>query len=538
MIAAAILAAACLLVTARAQSPIRVRTLPLSAASVDAGALRRVDDAIASRLRDGRLRLTSRRFDSLIDGVEHHRLQQVHQGVPVWASEVALQVRGSVPVSAFGGVFENLDDLGTAPALSAGAARAIVARAAGVELGPFLSVMLVVHVDEGGVPRLAYTMRATTRSLVTYRYFVDAQTAAVIEARLDTRMQSAVGVGRGVIEDTKKVSALRLGGAFVLADRLRPQETLTYDLGGDLGVLLDVLNGARALTVADLGVDADNTWTDPALVDAHVYAGWTADYMFKRFNRTAVFDQALPITNIVHPVRQADYAALGGVVPQFFANAGYFGGGISIFGVGLPPGVATDSGQGFTFLSGAIDVVAHEVAHGLTEHLEYRGESGALTETLSDVIGTSVEFFHQRQGGGRGSSDYQIGEDVVTSGAIRSMANPPAIDGHPNLFQNRRLDPADNGSVHANAGIGNQAFFLAIEGGPHPATGYVVPGVGPANREQIERIFYRGIAEMLPAGATWSMARAATIQAARDLYGAGSAAATAITEAWSAVGVP
>ena len=43
--------------------------------------------------------------------------------------------------------------------------------------------------------------------------------------------------------------------------------------------------------------------------------------------------------------------------------------------------------------------------------------------------------------------------------------------------------------------------------------------------------------QLLPANATFAMARAATIQAARDLFGGGSAAERAVTEAWTAVGV-
>jgi len=42
---------------------------------------------------------------------------------------------------------------------------------------------------------------------------------------------------------------------------------------------------------------------------------------------------------------------------------------------------------------------------------------------------------------------------------------------------------------------------------------------------------------MLPANATFAMARAATIQAARDLYGAGSDTERAVTQAWTACGV-
>jgi len=50
-------------------------------------------------------------------------------------------------------------------------------------------------------------------------------------------------------------------------------------------------------------------------------------------------------------------------------------------------------------------------------------------------------------------------------------------------------------------------------------------------------VFYRAVTQLLPSNATFTMARAATIQAARDLYGPGSAAERALTEAWDAVGV-
>ena len=64
-----------------------------------------------------------------------------------------------------------------------------------------------------------------------------------------------------------------------------------------------------------------------------------------------------------------------------------------------------------------------------------------------------------------------------------------------------------------------------------------VLGVGAANREQIERAFYRAFTSFLPPSATFSQARAATIRAARELSGAGSPAEAAITQAWTAVGV-
>jgi Zn-dependent metalloprotease len=64
-----------------------------------------------------------------------------------------------------------------------------------------------------------------------------------------------------------------------------------------------------------------------------------------------------------------------------------------------------------------------------------------------------------------------------------------------------------------------------------------VTGVGAANREQIEKVMYRGFTQLMPANANYATARAVTIQAANDLYGASSPAARAITQAWTALGV-
>jgi thermolysin len=116
------------------------------------------------------------------------------------------------------------------------------------------------------------------------------------------------------------------------------------------------------------------------------------------------------------------------------------------------------------------------------------------------------------------------------------MENPQAY-GDPDHYSRRFLGTADNGGVHINSGIANQAFYLAIEGGTNRTSGLAVQGVGGANREQIEKVFYRAFTQMLPTSATFALARAATIQAARDLYGSDSGAERAVTQAWTAVGV-
>jgi thermolysin len=181
------------------------------------------------------------------------------------------------------------------------------------------------------------------------------------------------------------------------------------------------------------------------------------------------------------------------------------------------------------------------LTHGVTEFtsdLIYANESGALNESFSDMIGTSVEFFYQPAGYGPLKADYLMGEDVITPGGIRSMSNPAAY-GQPDHYSRRAILPLseDNGGVHENNSIGNQAYYLAIEGGTNRTSGLSVQGVGPANRDQIEKVMYRGFTQLMPANATYSVARAVTIQAATDLYGATSAAVRAITQAWTAVGV-
>jgi len=91
--------------------------------------------------------------------------------------------------------------------------------------------------------------------------------------------------------------------------------------------------------------------------------------------------------------------------------------------------------------------------------------------------------------------------------------------------------------VHTNSGIPNHAFYLAIEGGTNRTSGLAVQGVGPANRAQIERVFYRGFTTFLTPSSNFAQARQATLRAASELYGESSATFRAVSQAWTAVGV-
>ena len=83
----------------------------------------------------------------------------------------------------------------------------------------------------------------------------------------------------------------------------------------------------------------------------------------------------------------------------------------------------------------------------------------------------------------------------------------------------------------------NHAFYLAVSGGTNRVSGLSVTGVGIANMEQMEKVFYRAFMFLMPANATFATARAATIQAARDLYPTAASVVNAVTQAWTAVGV-
>jgi thermolysin len=340
-----------------------------------------------------------------------------------------------------------------------------------------------------------------------------------------------VGPGRGVWDDLKKMSVDRTGGSFRASDRLRPANIQTYDLQFDFGLLL-AFDFFGSLDPSNVAEDVDNDWTDGGVVDAHAYAGLTYDYYARRHGRRGIDDFNGRIIAVTHGLHGYDNAFWNGF-------AMFFGEGDEV--------TTSNNASG-------LDVVAHEYTHGVTDYSWngiYLRESGALNEAFSDIMGAAVEFFFEPPGDGRKRADYWIAEDLSFAFnprvfAIRSMENPSTFcrtfagEGlvcDPDHYSRRYLGSRDNGGVHINSGIANQAFYLLIEGGTNRTSGIRVGGIGAASRERAERIFYRGFTAYLTPSATFADARAATIRAAQDLYGAGSREAQETALAWTAVGV-
>ena len=143
-------------------------------------------------------------------------------------------------------------------------------------------------------------------------------------------------------------------------------------------------------------------------------------------------------------------------------------------------GVGMFYGQGF---ASADDVVGHEMTHGVISHnsdLFYWGQSGAINESLADIMGEIVD--HRHPSPGDSPHSWALGEDLPI-GAVRNMKDPGRF-GQPDTMTSRRYarGEADNGGVHTNSGVGNRTFYLISQGGKQG--GQTVRGIdGPSLRK-------------------------------------------------------
>jgi len=485
---------------------------PVRISAGSAGALRDWDGWIDALVRNGDLVAASSEADTVLAGRTHERLRQHYRGVPIVGADVTRQIKDGVTVSLFGTIHPGVD-LDTVPAVSADAASRVVARRTGAHVPAGQAPGLVIlPMDDG---RYALAWKAEARSATDVRAcFVDAITGKVLLDYSNLKTQQAQ------------------------ADRPSPRVE-ALDIRGDVARTIMAVGGSVAQATGVVGVAgaaAANVPADEAVMAARAGIEATRQYFVQRFGRFALDGRDAPVPVLVHPVSLADWGRLGASHGVYFAGA-FWDGRMVVLGEGTPPG-AVVAGREWGNASISLDVVAHELTHGVLDvspGLIYRNESGALAEAFADIMGTAVEFASQPAGQGKGKADYLVGEDA-TSGGVRSLDNPEA-HGHPDHDSRRTTDQADNGGVHANSTIVSHAYYLAVEGGTNRTSGLVVEGVDAANREQIEKVFFRAFVYLLPSSASFEAARAATIQSARDLYGEGSAAERAVIQAWDSVGV-
>jgi Zn-dependent metalloprotease len=323
------------------------------------------------------------------------------------------------------------------------------------------------------------------------RYIIDANDGSIV-FQYDI-INEATGTGKGVLGDTKSFTTTASGSSYQLKDTTRGNGVVTYTASNRQSIPGTILT------------DADNVWNDPAGVDAHTYAAKTYDYYKAKFGRNSIDGRGLQLRSTVH------YGSR--------YNNAFWNGSQMTYGDG--------DGSTFIAFSGDPDVVGHELTHGVTEYtsnLEYYGESGALNEAFSDVIGNDIQ-----------RKNWLVGDDIYTPNiagdALRSMSNPTLYD-QPDHYSNLYTGSSDNGGVHTNSGIINKAYYLLAQGGTFH--GVTVNGIG---RDAAVQIYYSAFTNYLTSSSDFSNARAAVIQAAKDQYGANSAEATAAAKSFDAVGV-
>ncbi len=250
-------------------------------------------------------------------------------------------------------------------------------------------------------------------------------------------------------------------------------------------------------------------------------------------NADDAFRNGATVLDFMHDVLGRDSIDGAGMLVRFKVRDDSQPGNASWTGRGINFGPA--DGGDFLAMEGALDVVAHELAHGVNEHtngLRYRGQSGALDESFGDVMGEAVQIW-QEHGPANWSSadvarqhDWSSGEDAVTGGRINAISDlaDPGRDGvyakQPGHMRDYQDMSKDNGGVHINSGIPNKAAYEAAV---------------RIGAEQMIKVWYDAFSTRLDSNSQFSDAAAATISAARELYGETTSAA--VRDAWRAVGL-
>jgi Zn-dependent metalloprotease len=285
--------------------------------------------------------------------------------------------------------------------------------------------------------------------------------------------------------------------------------------------IYDAKNGSNLPGVV-VRNEGDPAVSDPAVNEAYAGSGSTYDLYYNIYNRNSIDDKGLKLDSTVHYQKGYDNA--------------FWNGQQMVYGDGdedLPV-----SERLFNRFTIALDVIGHELTHGITQYtanLAYWQQPGALNESLSDVFGSLVKQYQNKQSASE--ADWLIGQGLFTSNvhgvALRSMKAPgtayddPVIgkDPQPANMKNYVTTAEDNGGVHINSGIPNHAFYVAsIE-------------IGGNAWEKAGMIWYKTLTEKLTNLSNFQNAADLTYQAAGELYGENSLEQKAVKTGWDEVGI-
>ncbi|WP_030269736.1 M4 family metallopeptidase [Streptomyces sp. NRRL B-24484] len=277
---------------------------------------------------------------------------------------------------------------------------------------------------------------------------------------------------------------------------------------------------SRFLDLADLARSEDGPESADASANRAFDAlGLTRDFYREVFQRNSIDGRGMRLNGYIH----------FGVK---YKNA-FWDGQEMVFGDG--------DGVKFGDFTGSLDVIAHELTHGVTDftaEFEYHNQSGALNESISDVFGTLVKQWALKQS--VEEADWLIGTEVWTPGidadALRSMKAPGTAYDNPLFGRDPQPDrmskfvhmpdteEGDNGAVHYNSGIPNKAFYLTAM------------RIGGYAWERAGHLWYESL-KASEAHFQFQDFADVTYRKAGELYGDGSAEQLAVLAAWQEVGI-
>ncbi|SDP66976.1 M4 family metallopeptidase [Clostridium gasigenes] len=310
-----------------------------------------------------------------------------------------------------------------------------------------------------------------------YNIFIDSINGQALEMINNMHSENVSGSGMGQDGKARELNVNKQGNKYYLEDISTTGRISTYDANNASDVkLANTLPGK--LIVSD--TPNFNEERQEAAIDAHYYVVKTNDYFKKNFNRKGFDNLGGTLKVSVHYGSNEVNAYFNG------RDTLFFGDGDNV--------MATNFAKSY-------DIVAHEFTHGVTKNsadLEYRGESGALNESFSDVFGCIIEE----------KNDWIIGEDVALPNNrfdLRRSLKDPTLYKQPANMKDYYQTSKDNGGVHTNSGIPNKAFYN------------IMTSVGV---EKASAIYYRALTTYMNRKSVFIDARMALEKSAIQLYGA------------------
>jgi thermolysin len=450
-------------------------------------------------------------------GMTHVRMQQKVGDLPVLGRQVTAHFDAAGRVTAVHSHYApGITGMDTTPGIGekeaqAAAFAAIARDRRDLDAGAFVvrpAASLAVFAPGTDPARLGYamTVRSSKDALVFFKVVVDAKTGELLKKvdNLQSVNGAMEGMGAGVLGDSKKLEIQQTtSGLFRLVDLSRTANGIvTLDAGNSQNLPGDFITSQAA----------GSGW-DSAAVDAHAYAGLVYDYYKKTHARTGIDGADGQIVSTVH-------------FSQNFDNA-FWNGEQMIYGDG--------DGTIFREFTAGLDVIAHELTHGVTQNtsqLDYQGQTGALNESVSDIFGSFVEHMFQPDD----KKNWIMGDRIAIGVKGTRDFIHPANGGpkQPAHMSQLLVTQQDNGGVHLNSGIPNNAMFLMTMGGTNDVSMTNVPaGIG---WDKAEALWYRANTHYFMETTDFAGAAQGTLTAAKDLNF--SANEQAIVEcAWIATGV-